>query len=202
VPHPKIAHTDHEILDLLRERWSPRAFDPDRPVSRVDLWRLFEAARWAPSSRNEQPWRFVVAERDRHPGAYAAFAATLSERNPEWARHAPVLALVAVRTTHELDDSENRVAYYDAGQAVALLTVQATALGISLRQMQGFDLERARAVARVPPPFEPAVIIAIGYRGDPDVLAHDKHRLAEGQPRKRRAIEDFVFEGTWRSEHV
>jgi nitroreductase len=200
--HPKVAQTDHEILDLLRKRWSPRAFDPDRPVGRDDLRRLFEAARWAPSSRNEQPWRFVVAERDRHPEAHAALSSTLFDRNPEWARHAPVLILVAVRTTHEKDDVLNRVAFYDAGQAVALLTVQATALGISLRQMQGFDLDRARAVARVPAPFDPAVIIAIGYRGDPASLAVDKHRTAEAQPRTRRSIDDFVFEGTWRSEHV
>jgi nitroreductase len=197
VSHPKIARADHEILDLIRERWSPRAFDPDRRVERADLLRLFEAARWAPSSRNEQPWRFIVAERDRSPEAFAALSATLTGRNPAWAAAAPVLVLVAVRTNHEVDQVENRTAFYDAGQAVAFLTVQATAMGLALRQMEGFDLARARAAARVPAPFEPSVMIALGYRGPSDALAHDSHRAAEEQPRRRRPLGDIVFDRAW-----
>lgn len=197
--HPKHAKADHEILDVIRERWSPRAFDPARPVSREDLLRLFEAARWAPSSRNEQPWRFVVARRDESPDAFAALAGTLMGRNPDWARAAPVLMLLAVRTTHERDDSENHVAFYDAGQAMALLTMQATAMGLGLRQMAAFDRDRAREVAGVLRPFEPAVMVAIGYRGQPEALSHDSHREAEEQPRNRRGISEFVFNGKWGS---
>src|SRR5690349_2642181 len=100
VPHPKIARPDHEILDVIRDRWSPRAFD-SRPVSGVDLQRLFEAARWAPSSRNEQPWRFVVTDRDRTPDPYRSLLASLMPRNQAWASAAPVLVLVVVRLTHE-----------------------------------------------------------------------------------------------------
>lgn len=195
--HPKHARTDHEILDLIGQRWSPRSFDGARAVSRADLLRLFEAARWAPSSRNEQPWRFVVADRQTSPEAFAALAATLSGRNPTWASSAPVLALVAVRMTHERDGSENRFALYDAGQAVGFLTLQATAMDLAVRQMEGFDRERARAAAHVPEPFVPVVIMAIGYHGAAELLAHEPHREDETRPRVRQPIGTFVYEGTW-----
>lgn len=196
--HPKHAQPDHEILDVIRARWSPRAFDPARDVSRQDLLRLFEAARWAPSSLNEQPWRFVVAERTRSPEAFAAMMTTLNEKNRAWAAAAPVLVLVAVhRTIEQFNNMENIHAWYDAGQAVAFLTIQATAQELFIRQMEGFDRDRARAICTVPDPFEPAVVMAIGYVGDPETLAIEKHRAAERQPRARRPIGDFVFTSTW-----
>lgn len=198
--HPKHASADHEILDVIRERWSPRAFDAARDIPRADLLRLLEAARWAPSSRNEQPWRFVVAERGADPEGHAAFVSTLSGRNPEWAGSAPVLVLVCVRLTHQADESGNRMALYDAGQAVAFLTLQSTAMGLAVRQMEGFDRPRARAVARVPEPFEPVVMMAVGYRGEAGALPYDKHRQAETMPRARRPIAEFVFRGTWGTE--
>jgi nitroreductase len=196
--HPKHARPDHDILDVIRKRWSPRAFDPARDVPRSELLRLFEAARWAPSSLNEQPWRFVMASRTTSPSAFDAMFGTLTERNRGWAHAAPVLTLVAVhRTIEQFDGMENIHAWYDAGQAVAFLTLQATAQGLSLRQMEGFDRDRAREVCAVPEPFEPAVMIAIGYVGSPDALSVEKHRAAEQQPRARRPISDFVFEGIW-----
>lgn len=130
--HPKHARPDHQILDVIRHRWSPRAFDPDRAVARTDLMRLFEASRWAPSSRNEQPWRFVVADRHESPEAFAAFAGTLKGKNADWATAASAIVLVAVRTTLESDESENRSAMYDTGQAVGFLTLQATAMGLAV----------------------------------------------------------------------
>jgi len=195
--HPKHARVEHDILDVIRRRWSPRAFDAGRPVSRTDLLRLFEAARWAPSSYNEQPWRFVVAERDRSPDAFGALAGTLTGRNPDWAGAAPVLALVAVRTTHERNDTENRSAFYDTGQAVGFLTLQATSMGLAVRQMAAFDRDLARQAAGVPEPYVPAVMMAIGYHGRPETLTHDLHREAEAQPRARKPLESFVFDGVW-----
>ena len=195
--HPKTASTDHDILDLIRHRWSPRAFDPSRDVAITDLWRLFEAARWAPSSMNEQPWRFVVASRTRSPEAHAALVGAMTGRNPEWAGSAPMLVLVALRPTLERNETINPHAWYDVGQAVAFLTLQATSIGLSVRQMEGFDRERARAACAVPEPFEPAVIMAIGYAGDPEALTVDKHREAERKPRSRRPVLDSVFDGTW-----
>ena len=193
--HPKIARADHEIHELIARRWSPRAFDASRAVPRRELLRLFEAARWAPSSNNEQPWAFLVLERDAD--AHRALFATLTERNQAWAQSAPVLVLVAVRVALGRAESVSPSSWYDAGQAVAFLTLQATSQGLSIRQMEGFDRERAQAACDIPPEFVPAVIMAIGYAGDPGALTLDKHRAAESQPRVRRPVAEFAFEGRW-----
>ena len=195
--HPKIATPAHDVHELIRHRWSPRAFDASRAIDRADLLRLFEAARWAPSSLNEQPWRFIVVLREESSEVWRALVDALTPSNRAWATAAPVLALAAVRLTLELNESPNRLAWYDAGQAVSLLTMQATAQGLSVRQMEGFDPERARHACGVPDGFDPVVVIAIGYAGDPETLAIDKHRAAERQPRRRKGLEDFVFEGRW-----
>jgi nitroreductase len=195
--HPKHASTAHEILDIIRRRWSPRAYDPGRDISDADLRTLFEAARWAPSSYNEQPWRFVVADRRRTPDAHQALLAALRGSNPDWAGHAPTLALVAVSTRLAKTGDVNRSALYDAGQAVGFLVLQATHLDISVRQMEGFDRDAARAACAMPSDFEPVVVLAIGYVGDPAMLATERHRAAEQQPRQRAPIGAFVFEGRW-----
>jgi nitroreductase len=195
-PHPKIARPDYEILDVIRERWSPRAFDSDRAVPPGELRRLFEAARWAPSSFNEQPWRFIVTDRRRGPEAFAALHASLVPSNRAWSAAVPILVLVAVRTTLERDDAVNSHAWYDAGQAVAFLALQATAAGIAIRQVQGFDADEARRACHVPAPYEPALILAIGYAGDPDALP-ERQRAAERMPRQRRALTEFVFQDAW-----
>src|SRR5262245_50092050 len=143
--HPKVASTDHSIHELIQQRWSPRAFDASRPVPRGELLRLFEAARWAPSSRNEQPWRFLLIERESMPEAWQALLESLSSSNQSWAAAAPVLVLSAVRTSFEDTGTANHMAWYDAGQAVALLTIQATSQGLAIRQMEGSDRARARA---------------------------------------------------------
>lgn len=195
--HPKQARADHDVLDVIRRRWSPRAFDPNRAVPLAELARLFEAARWAPSSGNTQPWRFLAADRGRSPERHAALLATLTGKNPAWAGAAPVLVLVAVQVTLERGESPDPVGYYDTGQAVALLTVQATSQGLSIRQMEGFDRERAREACAVPAAYEPAVVMAIGYSGDPESLVLEKHREAERTPRNRRPISEFAFDGEW-----
>lgn len=197
MPHPKVARADHEILDVIRHRWSPRAFDPARPVAAADLLRLFEAARWAASSYNEQPWRFVVAAREDAPDTYAALTESLLGHNPTWATAAPVWVLVAVRLTLERNGKPNRHAWYDAGQAVSQLTLQATSMGLGVRQMQGFDAAIARRACAVPDDHEPAVLMAIGYPGDPDSLEREAHRDAERAPRQRRPLDDFVFGASW-----
>ncbi len=196
--HPKVARVDHSIHELIQHRWSPRAYDAARPVPRAELMRLFEAARWAPSSRNEQPWRFLVLDRDAAPAGRQMLFETLMQSNQAWAASAPVLVLAAVRTSYEDTGALNKMAYYDAGQAVALLTIQATSQGLSVRQMEGFDRARARQAFGIPAEFEPAVAMAIGYAGDPEALSLDKHKAAEMQPRKRRPLSDFVYEGSWK----
>ena len=195
--HPKLARPDYDIHELISRRWSPRAFDPARTVPRAELLRLFEAARWAPSSFNEQPWRFLVTMRDETAEPWRRLLSTLSTRNQSWALAAPVLVLAAVRATFEKSGEANQFGWYDAGQAVAYLSFQATAQGLGLRQMEGFDRQRARTEMVIPDEFEPAVVIAIGYAGDPASLAHDPHREAERTPRRRKPISDFVYEGKW-----
>jgi len=197
--HPKVAETDHDILEVIRHRWSPRAFDAAGDASDAELQRLFEAARWAPSSANEQPWRFVVASARRNPVAFAAMLDALTPKNQAWAKHAAALVLTAVRLTFERNGAPNAMAWYDAGQAVGFLSLQATADGLATRQMRGFDADRARTACAVPPEFEPTVIIAIGRLGDPEALEVELHRSAEMQPRQRRPLREFVFVETWGS---
>lgn len=198
--HPKVARADHDILDVIRDRWSPRAFDPTREISTADLYRLFEAARWAPSSRNEQPWRFVITDRRQSPEAFVALHDALTPKNQVWAAAAPVLILIVVRLTHEVDDVVNSHGWYDTGQAVGFLSLQATAMGLSSRQMQGFDAIRARAACQVPDGFEPAVVMAVGHAGDPESLSVTSHREAELRPRARRTLAEFVYDATWGRE--
>ena len=197
--HPKTARTDHEVLDLIERRWSPRAFDPAKDVSQAELFRLFEAARWAPSAGNEQPWRFVAASRHRSPEAFASLLLSLKAKNRLWAEAAPVLVLVAVQNSPggESTASARAGAWYDAGLAVGFLTLQATEMGLSIRQMEGFDASQAGEACAVPAAFAPAVVMAIGYAGDPDTLSIESHRSSERQPRSRRPVADIVFDGVW-----
>jgi nitroreductase len=194
--HPKHAAVDHAILPLIRERWSPRAYDARRPVPLETLWQLFEAARWAPSSRNEQPWRFILVRREEESETHARLVATLSAGNQAWAPSAPVLVVVAVKLVAG-DGAMNRHAYYDTGHAVALFTMQAQALGLGIRQMEGFDRPAATGIAGLPDDYEAAVVMAVGYPDTPDTLALEKHRAMEVAPRTRRPVTDFVFFGTW-----
>jgi nitroreductase len=196
-PHPKHASASHEILDVIRQRWSPRAFDPTRPVPRAELYRLFEAARWAPSSSNEQPWRFVVVDRISTPDEFTALLGGLDSFNQAWAHSAPVLILVAVSLVHSRTGGMNQSAWYDTGQAVGFLALQATAIGLAIRQMEGFDHAHARRVCEVPASFEPGIVMAVGYSGDPESLAIERHRASESQPRSRQPIDAFVYEARW-----
>ena len=198
-PHPKHATADHLVLDVIRERWSPRAYDSSRTIPPDELWQLFEAARWTPSSRNEQPWRFVVVDKIAHPAVHAAIVATMTPGNQAWAPLAPVLIVAAAKLTVGESGDVNRHALYDTGQAVAYLTMQAQSQGLAARQMEGFNRVAAAQVCEVPADYDLAAVIALGYPGSPDVLPNEKHRQHETTPRARRPAADFVFAGTWAS---
>jgi nitroreductase len=187
----KPATTDAPILDLIKKRWSPRAFDP-APIPREALRALFEAARWAPSSYNAQPWRYILSESEE---ARARVAEVLKGRNPLWAPKAPVVVCIAAQTAFE-DGKPNRHAWYDTGQATALLTVQATSMGLFVHQMAGFDAEKARALFALPEEVEPIAMMALGRQGDASALP-DPLREHESAPRSRRAQSEFVFDGAW-----
>lgn len=190
----KPAPTQFPIHDLLARRWSPRAFD-ERPIEADKLRSLFEAARWAPSSNNEQPWRFILASKDDQPQR-DRFLACLFEGNRKWAFRAPVLILSVASLNFEDDGRPNRHALHDTGMAVENLVLQAAALGLIAHQMAGFDVEKARADLKIPVGHEPVAMIAVGYLGDPSILP-DYLRQRETSPRERNEASAFVFSGEW-----
>lgn len=190
----KPAEAAHTIHDLIARRWSPRAFD-ERPVEPEKLKSLFESARWAPSSNNEQPWRFIVASKAT-PTDYDRLLACLVEGNRKWAFRAPVLILSVASVNFEDDGKPNRHAFHDTGMAVENLVLQATALGLQAHQMAGFDVEKARTDLKIQSGYEPVAMIAVGYPGDPALLP-DYLRERELKPRDRQPIGDFVFSAQW-----
>lgn len=189
----KPAVTDHPIHPLLQDRWSPRAFAPT-PVAPEQLLSLLEAARWSPSGGNVQPWSFVVVPRDDE-AAFARLAGSLAEGNRVWAQHAPLLVLAVAQQQRE-PGKPNPYALYDLGQAVAHLTVQATALGLSVHQMGGFDAEQARDAFAIPADHTPVTVLAVGVHGDPAALP-EPLRGRELAARTRKPLDSFVFGETW-----
>ncbi|HXZ19729.1 MAG TPA: nitroreductase family protein [Candidatus Acidoferrales bacterium] len=184
------------IDPLLANRWSPRAF-ADRPVEPAKLRQLFEAARWAASCYNDQPWNYIVATRE-DPAGFGKMLACLMEGNQAWAKSAPVLAISVARTKFKHDGSVNRHAQHDVGAASACLALEAESLDLAVHQMGGFDANRARHTYHIPADHDPMAAIAIGYPGDPAALP-DKLRERELAPRSRRPISDFVYSGDWGS---
>lgn len=190
----KMADTHYPVHDLIARRWSPRAFDP-RPVAADQIRSVLEAARWAASSFNEQPWTFLVARREDR-AAFETMLDCLVPGNQVWARQAGVLILTVVKRTFTRNDRPNRTAEHDVGLAAATLTLQATALGLSVHQMGGIDLEAIRRVYSIPEGYAPLTGIALGHPGTLEHLPAELH-ASEGEPRERRAQDAFVFDGAW-----
>jgi nitroreductase len=188
------APSDHPIHDLIARRWSSRAIDPDRPVTADVLRSLLEAARWAPSSGNEQPWRFVIFD-GRDPAAREAARDCLNPGNA-WARRAPLLLLAAAETRRARDGSPNRYAQHDVGLATENLLLQAFALGLIAHPMAGFDKDKARLASGVPEGVEPTTMIAVGHGGD-DLALTEAQRARERGPRVRRPLSQLAFHGRW-----
>ena len=187
------AETSTAIHDLIAHRWSPRAFE-SKPVEPEKLRSLLEAARWAPSSYNAQPWYFIVGTKD-NPENYKRVLESLIEFNQGWAKNAPVLALSVAKLKFD-DGKPNRHAFHDVGQAAANLSLQAEALGLSVHQMAGIEPEKARKLFNIPADYEAVAGIAIGYAGEPESLP-DGLRERELAPRQRKPLDSFVFTGQW-----
>jgi nitroreductase len=190
VSHLKQAPAIEGVLPVVLNRWSPRSF-ADRDVSTNDLKKLFEAARWAPSSYNEQPWRFLVG----HSGSntYKKIFQSLIGFNQSWAGKAPVLILGAAKTKFSHNDSPNGYALYDLGAASAYLVLQASALGLSTHQMAGYDQAAARTALGIPEDFVLGAVITLGYQDEPAVLGQEQLIALETTPRERKPLSDFVF---------
>jgi nitroreductase len=190
----KPAETAYPIEELLKRRWSPRAF-ADRPIEPEKLLRLWEAARWSASTANQQPWYFIVATK-QDEAEHTCLLSCLRENNQQWASRAPVLMVSVAKLTFDANGQPNRHAFHDVGLAVANLITQATALGLGVHQMAGFYPDRVRELYGVPEGFEPVAGIVLGYAGDPDILPDDL-KQRELAPRVRKPLESFVFQGAW-----
>ena len=190
----KTAPADHPIHELLANRWSPRAFSAQVP-SKETLATLFEAARWAPSAFNEQPWRFIVATKEDEV-EHGKILACLVEANRAWAAAAPVLGILVTKETFTLNDKPNSHAGHDGGLALENLMLQAVAEGMFAHAMSGFSPDRVRKTFSVPEGYRPMTAFALGYGGDPDQLEGEV-RAQELAPRERLPLADLVFTGGW-----
>jgi len=183
------------ILDVVSQRWSPRAFAP-RAIEVDELSTLFEAARWAPSCYNDQPWSFLVTRRGTD-ASYEHLLSCLMAANQAWAATAPVLVLNTVRKNFTHNGKPNRWAFYDLGLAVGNLLSQATRLDLLVHQMAGFGAELAQRTLGVPEDHEAVAVMAIGYLGDPAQLPAGMEEKSPAQ-RERKALSDVVYAGQWR----
>ena len=188
------AQTDHPVHDLIAERWSPYSFD-GRSVPRDALQSLFEAARWAASSYNEQPWSYIVATKDDADG-FAKVLSCLVEGNQEWAKAAPVLAIGCTALKFSRNGNPNAAAQHDLGQASAYLALEATARGLAVHQMIGILPDRARELFQVPEGVQPLTGLAIGYVGEASLLP-EKLRSRDAGRSKRKRLTEFVFDTKW-----
>jgi nitroreductase len=185
---------ESSLHPLIADRRSLLAFASTLVDSEV-LVSLMEAARWAPSSMNEQPWSFIVATK-ANKADFDRLLGCLVEFNFQWAQHAPVLLLSAARLTFASTGELNRHAFHDVGQAIANLTFQAMVSGLVVHQIAGFDVEKARREFLIPQDYEPVAVAAIGYPGTPASLP-EKLRNRDASPRQRKPLTSFVFEGGW-----
>ncbi len=177
------------VIEDILKRWSPRAFS-DKPVSAESLTEVFEAARWAASSYNEQPWRFLVGHRGDE--TYQKIFDSLIEFNQGWAKSAPVLILSIAKKTFTQNGSPNYYALHDTGAATAYLSLQATALGFHTHSMAGFDRDKAQKAFHIPDDFEAGAVTALGYLGDPETLPEQMKQM-ETAPRQRKPLSEIVF---------
>lgn len=187
------APVESPVHELVQHRWSPRAFS-NKPVPPAILKSLFEAARWAPSSSNSQPWAYIVATKDDKEN-FDKILSTMVDFNQGWAKHAPVLA-ISVAQIKNKEGKPNTHAFHDVGSASAQLSFQAVADGLHVHQMAGFSADKAREVFHIPNDWQAVATIAIGYPGDPNALP-DKLKERELAPRVRKNLADFVMTGDW-----
>jgi len=189
----KQADTAHPVHELIAKRWSPYVFD-GRPVEADKLRSCLEAARWAASSFNEQPWRFIIASREDE-AAFTTALSCLVEPNQAWAQHAGALLFTVVSTKFTRNDKPNRVAEHDVGLAMGNFSLQATALGLHVHEMGGVLLDQIRETYKVPEGFDPLTGLAIGYHGGN--VADQAMQDRDAGARNRKPLNELVFEGRW-----
>ncbi|MHB9118294.1 MAG: nitroreductase family protein [Burkholderiales bacterium] len=192
----KPATTSNPIHDLLRHRWSGRAFDAAKPVDHERIVAMMEAARWAPSCFGDQPWRFLVWDMQSDAAAWQRAFDCLGAWNQHWVKNAPVLILVTANTLFRHNGKPNAWGQYDSGAAAENLCLQAVASGLMAHQMGGFEADKIRLEFAIPEQFTCMAMIAVGYPGDPGVLEEEYQEL-ERAPRHRDPLGEHFFAGAW-----
>lgn len=190
------AITGVPIDDLLARRWSPRAYDVSRPVTREQLNVLLEAGRWAPSCNGDEPSRYLIWDRTRDPEGWQKAFDCLSDNNRKWVKNVPLLMLSCAGSIFGHTGKPNRWTQHDTGAASLSMALQAVALGLIVHQMGGFDVEKARAAFSIPVEYTPMAMIAIGYQAEPDIL-DEETKAKELRPRARKPLGERFFEGGW-----
>lgn len=193
-PDDRRAKSSVPLHDPIAKRWSPRAFS-GAAVAPQDLTALLEAARWAPSCFGAEPWRFVIGVQGQGPG-HDRIVQALVEGNRIWAANAPVLMITVARETFEFNDKPNAWHAHDVGLAMGQLAIEATARGLVVHQMGGFDADKARELLAIPDGYRPIAACAIGHLGDPGSLP-DELAQKESAPRQRKPLSEIAFAGTF-----
>ena len=181
---------EHPIESIFVRRWSPRAMSGE-PISEAEMMSLFEAARWAPSTYNEQEWRFLYARRDT--AQWPIIFDLLVEGNRPWCGKAALLSVILAHKVFNRNGKPNPVHLFDAGLAFENLALQGTAMGLVVHGMQGFDYEKARTTLAVPEGYAVVAMFAAGRPGDPDQLAADYRKMEVPSPRKQ--VREIICEG-------
>ncbi len=192
----KPAITQTPIHDIIANRWSPRAYDASKPVTQTQIIALLEAARWAPSCFGDQPWRFIVWDKNVDAQAWQQAFDCIVPSNQTWAKDAPVLVLICADTLFSHNQTPNKWAQYDTGAAAVSLCLQATSMGLVTHQMGGFNGDKTREAFSIPAQYNPISMLAVGYEGDANNLPDDlkARELAE---RKRKPIGELFFNSVW-----
>ena len=192
----KPAITQVPIADLIAKRWSPRAFDASKTVSQAQIIALLEAARWAPSCFGDEPWRFLVWNKNVDAEAWNNAFDCLAPSNQVWVKAAPILMLSCADTLFGHNQQPNRWGQHDTGAAAENLCLQASSMGLAAHQMGGFNADLARDKFAIPAQFTPMAMIAVGYAGDPNQLP-DELKQRELAERKRKPLGELFFSETW-----
>lgn len=190
-PVPNPAVTDATLLPPIQTRWSTRAFDPEAEIDDNTMTTLLEAARWAPSAGNTQPWRFIAARRGTD--AFERIATNLRGFNKEWAPKASAMFLTLAENATESGDPRP-TSQYDLGQSVAFLVLQAVHLGLTVRQLAGMERDEIRTAFQIPERFDIISVVTVGYGADPAVVLSDELRERETLPRERKAVADILYD--------
>lgn len=185
----KTAKTDYPINELMAKRWSARAFST-RPVEKSKLLSILEAARWAPSSRNEQPWRYIVFTNE-NPEKLKKAQSVLKDIN-EYSKRAPILICAIAKKTYSENEKYNRLHFHDLGAANENMFLETFNQGLIMHETGGFDVQKAKEVFSIPEEFEIGIMIAIGYQDTHDILPESLMKKAF-MPRQRKSLSEIAF---------